>query len=42
MFVVGSTLLARPFAKSWLTLMVAVPIAAVAGLLVLAEETAAT
>jgi hypothetical protein len=34
-FATGSVLLARPFAKSWLTLLVAVPIAAVAGLLVL-------
>jgi hypothetical protein len=34
-FAIGAVLLARPFAKSWLTLLVAVPIAAVAGLLVL-------
>ncbi len=34
-FATGSVLLARPFAKSWLTLLVAVPIAAVAGLLIL-------
>jgi hypothetical protein len=34
-FVSGAVVLARPFAKSWLTLAVAVPIAAVVGLLVL-------
>jgi hypothetical protein len=34
-FVIGSILMARPFVKSWVTLFVAIPIAAVAGLLVL-------
>ncbi len=34
-FAAGAVVLARPFAKSWLTLAVAVPIAAVVGLLVL-------
>lgn len=34
-FAVGSVVLARPYAKHWLTLLVAVPIAAVAGALVL-------
>jgi len=35
LFVVGSVMLARPFAKHWLTLLVAVPIAALCGALVL-------
>jgi hypothetical protein len=34
-FVAGSVVLARPFARSWVTLFVAVPIAALAGVLVL-------
>jgi len=34
-FVAGSVLLARPFVKSWVTLFVAVPIAALAGVLAL-------
>jgi hypothetical protein len=34
-FVVGSMLVARPFVKSWVALFVAVPIAALAGVLVL-------
>ncbi len=35
LFVVGSMLLARPFVKSYLTLFVAIPLAALAGVLVL-------
>ena len=35
LFVVGSVLLARPFVKSYLTLFVAIPIAALAGVLIL-------
>jgi hypothetical protein len=34
-FVIGSVLLARPFVKSWITLFVAIPLAALAGVLVL-------
>jgi hypothetical protein len=34
-FVAGSIVLARPFVKSWVTLFVAIPIAALAGVLVL-------
>jgi hypothetical protein len=34
-FVAGSMVMARPFVKSWVTLFVAVPIAALAGVLVL-------
>ena len=35
LFVVGSILLARPFVKSYLTLFVAIPLAALAGVLIL-------
>lgn len=35
LFAIGSVVLARPFAKHWLTLLVAVPIAALVGALVL-------
>jgi hypothetical protein len=35
LFVIGSMLLARPFVKSYLTLFVAIPLAALAGVLVL-------
>jgi nicotinamide riboside transporter PnuC len=35
LFVVGSVLLARPYVKNWLMLFVAVPVAALAGVLVL-------
>ncbi len=35
LFVIGSVLLARPFVKSYLTLFVAIPLAALAGVLVL-------
>lgn len=35
LFTIGSVLLARPFAKHWLTLLAAVPIAALCGALVL-------
>jgi hypothetical protein len=35
LFAIGSVALARPFAKHWLTLLVAVPIAALCGALVL-------
>jgi hypothetical protein len=34
-FVIGSVLLARPFVKSWITLFVAIPLAALAGVFVL-------
>jgi hypothetical protein len=34
-FVLGSIVMARPFVRSWVTLFVAIPIAALAGLLVL-------
>ena len=35
LFVIGSVVLARPFAKHWVTLLVAVPIAALVGVLAL-------
>ena len=35
LFVIGSMLLARPFVKSYLTLFVAIPVAALAGVLIL-------
>ena len=35
MFVIGSMLLARPFVKSYVTLFVAIPLAALAGVLIL-------
>jgi hypothetical protein len=35
LFVVGSVLLARPYVKSWVTLFVAVPLAALVGVLLL-------
>jgi hypothetical protein len=34
-FVIGAVLLARPFVRSWITLFVAIPLAALAGVLVL-------
>src|SRR5262249_26100691 len=34
-FALGSILMARPFVKSWVTLFVAIPLAAIAGVLVL-------
>ena len=35
LFVIGSMLLARPFVKSYVTLFVAIPLAALAGVLIL-------
>jgi hypothetical protein len=35
LFVVGSVLLARPYVKSWITLFVAIPLAALVGVLLL-------